>query len=141
LETPAGVCADNAILMTALLRAEGIPARMISGLALNMPLGRSGDWRHPGSSHAWVEFYVDGQWHFADPTWDLFNQNGPDRLSYGTYESNVASDFQQTRLDAIKSDGFSVVASMSAPFRFIVYSTDENTMTIPRTDVSFSWLG
>jgi transglutaminase-like putative cysteine protease len=61
LETPVGVCGDYAILMTALLRAEGIPTRMISGLTLQIPLQKTADWNHPGIAHAWVEFYADGK--------------------------------------------------------------------------------
>ncbi len=141
LLNPVGVCYDYAILMTALLRAEGIPARMISGLSLQVPLSRGGDWSHPGVSHSWVEFYADGKWHFADPTWGkgYFNRTDTAHLSFGTLEANIKSDFQQNRLAAIEEDGFVLIGAMSAPLSFVVYSSDENTTVIPRADVSFSW--
>jgi len=141
LLNPVGVCYDYAILMTALLRAEGIPTRMISGLSLNIPLGRGGDWSHPGVAHAWVEFYADGAWHFADPTWGrrYFNRNGTAHLSFGTFGAYIRSDFQRSRFTAIEDDGFIVRGSMSAPLSFIVFSTDENTSVTPRADISFSW--
>lgn len=63
-----GVCNDYANLAAAMLRAAGIPARPVSGLVYSS-LNEAADWSHPGGSHAWVEFYADGGWHFADPTW------------------------------------------------------------------------
>jgi len=141
LQNPVGVCYDYTILMTALLRAEGIPARMISGLSLNIPLGRGGDWSHAGVAHAWVEFYTGGTWHFADPTWGgrYFNRNGTAHLSFGTFEAYIRSDFQRNRIVAIEDDGFFIRGAMSAPLSFIVFSTDENTTVTPRGEVSFSW--
>lgn len=139
LKYPVGVCGDYAILMTALLRAEGIPARMISGLTLEIyELNKASDWNHPGIAHAWVEFFADGKWHFADPTWGKFEKSDTSHLSYGTYQMYAMSDFQQSRFEAIKSAGFYIVGAMSAPLMFIVYSTDENASVVPRADVSFS---
>ena len=139
LENPVGVCGDYAILMTALLRAEGIPARMINGLILEIyRLNKASDWNHRGTAHAWVEFYADGKWHFADPTWGKFGKSLPSHLSYGIYEANMNSDFQHERLEAIEGAGFNVVGSMSAPLMFYVYSTDDNASVTPRVDVSFS---
>ena len=139
LENPVGVCGDYAILMTALLRAGGIPARMISGLTLEVyRLRKAADWSHRGTSHAWVEFFADGKWHFADPTWGKFEKSLPSHLSYGTYEMNMDSDFQKERLEVIEGAGFNVVGGMSAPLMFTVYSTDDNASVTPRADVSFS---
>ena len=139
LVNPVGVCGDYAILMTALLRAEGIPTRKISGLTLSMPLKKASDWNHRGVAHAWVEFYADGKWHFADPTWDLFDRSDTAHLSYGAYEANIQSDFQQNRYNAIKSAGYFIAGAMSSPLMFTVYSTDENCSVTPKADVSFSW--
>jgi len=139
LESPVGVCGDFAILMTALLRAENIPVRMISGLAFNIPLRRARDWGHQGASHAWVEFYADGKWHFADPSWGWFDRNATSHLSFGTYQSDGLSDFQQNRANAIEDAGFFLRGGMTAPLRFMLYSTDENAAVIPRGAVSFSW--
>ena len=142
LESPIGVCGDFAILMTALLRAEGIPARSITGLTISLNrliFHRPHDWGHQGGSHAWVEFYTDGKWHFADPSWGWFNKNRTEHLSFGTYESNINSYFQLNRINEIEEAGFHVIGAMSAPLRFMVYSTDEHASVIPRGDVKFSW--
>jgi hypothetical protein len=139
LDKPVGVCYDNAILMTALLRAEGIPARLISGLSLQIPLNKEGDWTHPGGAHAWVEFYVDGKWHFTDPTWGIFDRSDTAHLSYGTYDANITSAFQLARRQVIEEAGFQINADMSAPLAFTVYSTDEEVFVTPRAHVSFTW--
>lgn len=52
-----GVCQDYAHIMTALLRAEHIPARYVVGM---MP--------GEGASHAWVEALCNGYWYGFDPT-------------------------------------------------------------------------
>lgn len=52
-----GVCQDYAHIMTALLRAEHIPARYVVGM---MP--------GEGASHAWVEALCGGYWYGFDPT-------------------------------------------------------------------------
>jgi hypothetical protein len=59
LHTKTGVCQDYAYLTIALLRASGIEARYVEGLAGNPWPGR----------HAWVEAKLDGQWITMDPTW------------------------------------------------------------------------
>jgi len=140
LVSPVGVCGDFANLMIALLRAEGIPARNISGLALQIPLSRASDWSHQGDAHAWVEFYVDGSWHFADPSWGLFGRNATTHLSFGTFDMYVSSNFQQNRGAAIEDRGFLITGWMTAPLNFIFYSTDENATILPRGEVRFSWL-
>ena len=139
LESPVGVCKDFSILMVALLRAEGIPARMISGLALQPPLRSASDWGHSGGAHSWVEFFVDGKWHFADPSWGWFDRNATSHLSFGTFQSYLNSDFQQNRIIEIEEAGFLITGGMSAPLKFLIYSTDENATVIPRGDVCFSW--
>jgi len=139
LDYQIGVCGDFANLMVALLRSAGIPARNISGLALQIPLRRAQDWGHPGGAHGWVEFYADGKWHFADPSWGLFNRNRTDHLSFGTSCMYLRSDFQQNRLQELKDEGFVNVGGMTAPLRFILFSTDENASVIPRGEVSHSW--
>jgi len=142
LEYPIGVCGDFANLTTALLRAEGIPARNISGLVLDvnrLAFRSTNDWGHLGGAHGWVEFFADGKWHFADPSWGWFNRNATAHLSFGTYDMYIRSDFQQNLMEQLVPDGFYLRGGMSAPLRFLLYSTDADAMVIPRGDVHFSW--
>lgn len=54
-----GVCRDFAHLMAAFARAAGIPARLVSGYALDL---------EPPDFHAVVEVWLDGGWHLVDAT-------------------------------------------------------------------------
>lgn len=63
LEKKRGDCTEHALLLVALLRAAGIPAREVHGLVYS-------DRKNvPGfSGHRWVEFHDGHQWVSADPT-------------------------------------------------------------------------
>jgi transglutaminase-like putative cysteine protease len=54
-----GVCRDYAHLMATFARAAGIPARLVSGYALDL---------EPPDFHALVEVWLDGGWHLVDAT-------------------------------------------------------------------------
>lgn len=55
-----GVCQDFSHVMIVALRAAGVPARYVSGLAVG-----------EGTTHAWVQAHIDGCWHGYDPTRDV----------------------------------------------------------------------
>lgn len=82
MDSKKGVCFDYACLSVALLRACGIPARMLQGLDLQ---NRSDTYltsygllnTNSGTldTHAWIEYYIPGTgWIVADPTWNLINE-------------------------------------------------------------------
>ncbi|RLC25811.1 MAG: hypothetical protein DRH56_05325 [Deltaproteobacteria bacterium] len=81
LRTRAGDCNEHAVLLAALLRAAGIPARLCVGLVYA---------RGRFYYHAWVEAYL-GKWISMDPT---FNQMPADvthiKLVQGGLEKQVA---------------------------------------------------
>lgn len=52
-----GVCQDYAHIMVSLCRLNKIPARYVAGFI-----------EGEGFSHAWMEYYTDGEWHGFDPT-------------------------------------------------------------------------
>lgn len=54
-----GVCRDYAHLMISFARAAGVPARAVSVYAPGLD---------PQDFHAVAELYLDGAWHFVDPT-------------------------------------------------------------------------
>lgn len=66
----AGHCEYFAGAMVALLRAEGIPSRLVVGYAGGDAEGGAGSWvLRAHHAHAWVEAWVDGAgWVVADPT-------------------------------------------------------------------------
>ena len=53
----AGVCQDFSHVLIAMLRANGVPARYVSGLTVG-----------EGATHAWVQAHLDGRWVGFDPT-------------------------------------------------------------------------
>ena len=86
-----GICFDYAALMTAMLRSQGIPCKLVIGYA--------------GSAyHAWVNVYIQGQgwisqaiyfdgndWKLMDPTFASTSNN-----SYGVIQSiNEGSMYRQ----------------------------------------------
>ena len=52
-----GVCQDFAHIAIVALRAAGVPARYVSGLAIG-----------EGTTHAWVQAHIGGVWRGFDPT-------------------------------------------------------------------------
>jgi len=54
-----GVCRDYAHLVISLCRGVGIPARYVSGYAVDLT---------PPDFHGFMEAYLDGQWYLFDPT-------------------------------------------------------------------------
>lgn len=77
-ESQAGFCSHYASATSFLLRAAGVPSRIVGGY-----LG--GEWRDDNSylqvrqrdAHAWVEYFDNGQWRRFDPTLMV----EPDRLN------------------------------------------------------------
>jgi len=136
-----GICNDYANLAAAMLRAAGIPARNVSGLVFDR-LADASDWSHPGSSHAWVEFFADKKWHFADPTWGNLYFDNPDgfHLSYGAELVDIFTDEYQAQFGELKKsiedNGYKLVGSMSAPLKFTAWSEDQDALLTPRAEVT-----
>jgi len=75
-----GVCRDYAHLMITLCRCIGIPARYVSGYAVNL---------QPPDFHGFVEAFLDGQWYLFDPT-QLAPIDGLVRIGCGRDAADVA---------------------------------------------------
>ncbi|MBQ3690987.1 MAG: hypothetical protein II937_14155 [Bacteroidales bacterium] len=67
-----GVCQDFSHILISALRADGIPARYVCGYVRSLKL-----------SHAWVEAFYDGFWHFADPTENILQGSGYIKIAHG----------------------------------------------------------
>ena len=71
------ICSGYANLTAALLRAAGIPAKVVTGYAKSISLAET----YPDhvftndmtTNHAWVEFFANGRWIVTDTTWDSGN--------------------------------------------------------------------
>lgn len=72
VSTTYGRCGEESTFLVAALRSVGIPARQVY----------TPRWAHTDSNHAWVEAWVDGDWHFLgacepEPVLDLGWFNAP----------------------------------------------------------------
>lgn len=87
LQTRQGDCNEHTVLLTALARAAGLPARMAAGLVLADLQGQGPAFYY----HAWVEFWLGTSWHAVDPT---FGQVPADashlRFVIGSLQEQVA---------------------------------------------------
>lgn len=61
--TRTGDCTEHALLLTALARASGIPARVVTGFAY---VERFGGQQRVFVPHAWTQAWVDGRWRSYD---------------------------------------------------------------------------
>lgn len=85
------VCLEYADLMIAMLRSQGIPARMVVGYAYAGSIKASP--AVDDSLHSWVEAYVPGiGWMTVDPTWgekfDDFGRSDLDHYAFATWGKN-----------------------------------------------------
>lgn len=75
-----GVCRDFAHLAISLCRGIGIPARYVSGYAVDL---------NPPDYHGFMEAYLDGQWYLFDPT-RLASTLGLVRIGVGRDAADLA---------------------------------------------------
>lgn len=93
LSTHKGICFDYAALMTAMLRSQGIPCKLIIGYA--------GE-----TYHAWINVYIEGSgwvdsviyfdgktWTLMDPTFVSSGQRSKDTMTYVTTPSNYSQKY------------------------------------------------
>lgn len=67
LDLGTGMCVERAMVLTALLRKAGIPARLLEGY-VSFPSSSDVPLKGP---HVWVEVYYYGAWRVLDPTLPL----------------------------------------------------------------------
>lgn len=87
LKSKKSVCHGYATLTAALLRASGIPAKVVAGYALGVTGGS--EWTDgilslTEGNHAWNEAYVDERWVILDTTWDSNHRYEYGKFSEGT---------------------------------------------------------
>jgi transglutaminase-like putative cysteine protease len=67
LQTKSGVCSEFATLFNALARVAKIPSSIVHGYAF-------GEYEK-FEPHAWNMIFIDNNWIFVDPTWNLSSGN------------------------------------------------------------------
>jgi len=147
--THTGVCGEFARLMVAFSRASGIPAQMISGIVLpDLVIFGSSQTRfrdHPGESHAWVEFFTEGQWTLADPTmgsgylnWLQFGKNDGHHLSYGEFEQEGKA-FVEMQSWVINQGN--IIGSEHASLKYAAAADSNQVSITPSSSVKKGWDG
>ncbi|MDR2243900.1 MAG: DUF3488 and transglutaminase-like domain-containing protein, partial [Burkholderiales bacterium] len=79
-ETRAGFCEHYAAAFVVLMRAAGVPARVVTGYQ-GGEINPQGGYLivRQSDAHAWTEVLIDDEWHRVDPTAAV----APDRIEYG----------------------------------------------------------
>ena len=93
LETGKGICFDYAALMTAMLRSQNIPSKLVVGYA--------GE-----AYHAWINVYIEGQgwiqnaiyfdgehWTLMDPTYVSTGKASQETMAYVTNSANYSMKY------------------------------------------------
>lgn len=71
-EKQSGMCFDFSVMMCAIMRSQGIPAKLIMGDA-------------DGTYHAWCKIWLDEKWVLFDPTMDIMGNKVSDYIEEAYY--------------------------------------------------------
>ena len=103
MQDKAGDCTEHAYLFAALLRANGVPARVMGGYLML----ESGVLR-PHDYHNWAEFYDDGAWRIADPHQGNFMRNASKYVATHVMSGSGASLLGARHRYAVTGEGLRV---------------------------------
>ena len=149
IKTSWGRCGEESTLLVTALRTVGIPARQVY----------TPRWAHCDDNHAWVEAWVDGQWHFLgacepEPVLDLgwFNEpasralllhtrvfgdyDGPEEvISRNDYftEINVVDNYGKTAKTTFKTVDLKGKPQPGAQVEFKIYNYAEFCTVVRKT--------
>ena len=149
VKTSWGRCGEESTLLVTALRTVGIPARQVY----------TPRWAHCDDNHAWVEAWVDGQWHFLgacepEPVLDLgwFNEPASRTLLlhtrvFGDYdgpEEVISRNRNYTEINVVDNYGetakttFTVVdengkPQANLPVEFKIYNYAEFCTVVKKT--------
>ena len=142
------VCSGYARLMTALCRASDIPSQMVLGLVYPDPMFGSKTTsfpKNPYEAHAWVEYYSEGSWKMADPTWGAkrlnfmqFNRNDSRHLVYGELEHVLSVDAE---LETWALSQAEFILGSDHCFRYIAVSDSKQVSFLPEVSIQREWDG
>ena len=139
------VCAGYARLMVAFSRAAGIPSQVVIGSTLPDQISfipRTCIEGVPGCGHAWVEFYTDGHWSLADPSYgdSIFKRIGIFRNN-GRYLSYGEIDAHNSRHEELKSWALEQGVLLENELNYVAASNSESTKFSEEIKVTKKWDG
>lgn len=149
IKTSWGRCGEESTLLVTALRTVGIPARQVY----------TPRWAHCDDNHAWVEAWVDGQWHFLgacepEPVLDLgwFNEpasrtlllhtrvfgdyDGPEEVISRTHnytEINVVGNYGKTAKTTFTVVDENGIPQANLPVEFKIYNYAEFCTVVTKT--------
>jgi len=147
-ESGSCMCLGYAMLMTAFCRASKIPAQVIIGQIYPDPILRTKEIsfpQNPCEAHAWVEYYSDGSWKMADPTFGAslskfmqFNRNDGRHLSYG--EMDHAISVKRGLVNWALDQTEQVIGDTNC-IRYVATSTSNQVSLVPTISIRRVWDG
>jgi hypothetical protein len=107
LRTRRGDCTERAVLLTALCRKKGIPARVVLGLAYSNQQNKNDNNTESKPNkmvfHLWNEVYVDGIWRPLDATYGLGGADAARiKIADDSLKNNSLSQICQTIIENIE---------------------------------------
>ncbi len=121
LERGSGDCTEHSVLFASLMRAHGIPTRLVAGLYLT----RGGFWGY----HLWNEYWDGMRWHSIDPG-NMIYHPGALHVAF----SRGASHFDDLRSDlatfiesTFRGVSFELVEAFAAGGEVMILSRPRNT--------------
>jgi transglutaminase-like putative cysteine protease len=129
-----GRCGEESVLTVAALRSVGIPARQVY-----VPR-----WAHSDDNHAWVEVWVDGQWHYMgacepEPALNRGWFTGPSKRAmlvhtrvFGNYQGNEEVITRESDYAIINSTA--IYTEVAKPLIIVV---DEHGNPVQNASVEF----
>ena len=129
-----GRCGEESTFTVSALRAAGIPARQVY-----TPL-----WAHTDSNHAWVEAWVDGQWHYLgacepDPELDMGWFSGPVSRAL-LLHTKVSGDYRGPEDVIVKNPVYTeinVIRNYVPARKTVVTVVNENETPLPGIEVEY----
>ncbi len=114
-----GVCNEYAHLLTAMLRAIGIPTRFVGGFVYS-----GEEW----APHAWVEIAHDGKWISFDPT---YNEGSVLDGTHFKFADGVDQSYVKEQLSFSKTNGnVAITRSSQVKFTNVKEFSHENAIQI-----------
>ncbi len=101
---PEGDCKEHSVLLAALCRAAGIPARMADGYLF---VARIGKQKNVFAGHQWTQVYLGGKWYDLDATLEA-PHNSPGRITL------AVGDGSENDLGGLNAMGSFTITSATA---------------------------
>ncbi|MDR2086130.1 MAG: transglutaminase domain-containing protein [Dysgonamonadaceae bacterium] len=134
IQTSWGRCGEESTFTTAALRAVGIPARQCY----------TPRWVHTDDNHAWVEVWVDGQWHYLgacepEPELDVAWFTGPAKraMMVHTVVFGLYTGPEEKNLETPLYSKINLLKNYAATRKVEVRVVDENNQPVEGAKVKF----